>query len=98
MSLIDRSQFVKFGVPNGRTPEMTVTLTVGDQQETYKTPKGFQLDRFVAFRNRDKNLKVTYHEVPGRKVQGIEILVVDPKTEAIVERHVAVPDPGQGEK
>jgi hypothetical protein len=98
MSLVDRSLFVKFATPSSRTPEMTVTVKAGDTEETYRTPRGFRLDQYVAYRHPDKNVQVKYFSVPGRKVQGLEIAVEDPKTKAVVETHKAVPDPGQGEK
>jgi hypothetical protein len=71
---------------------MTVTVTQGKKEiKTYRTPKGFRLEQFVASQHPDKTVKVTFplREDGGRP--DFQVDVID-ETGTEVERHLGVYD------
>lgn len=74
------------------TPAMTVTVTRdGKEVKTYRTPKGFRLNQYVASQHQDKTVKVTF---PVRADGGKPDCLVEVLDEngAEFERHLGVYD------
>lgn len=97
--MIDKTQMARFCGPTSPfSTEMTVTAKLNGETETYRTPRGFRLESFVAARHPDKNIKVTFQSEPGRTRPAILVEVREHKTDALVESHRGVHDLLEHEK